>query len=132
MADSFRMKKLDNYRKNRIKSAGGALQYSVSQDVKLKNKSLKHGYNSPIDKDKGIKWFNDGLSLEDAPDELRNSISFVNGFNYAYRMKLINDKLFELGIEYYNKGIALYNIPEKYSDNMYFIDGYNSCNKKSR
>lgn len=132
MADSFKMKRQDNYKKNKIQSAGCALQYSVSQDVKIKKKASKHGYNSPIDKEKGIKWFNDGYAFEDAPEDMKNNVSFVNGYNYAYRIKLINDKLFELGVEYYNKGIALYNIPEKYSDNMYFMDGYNSYKTRAR
>lgn len=130
MADSFKMKKQYNHKKDKGKAAACALQYYVSQDVKLKNKTLKYGYNNPVDKEKGIKWFNDGFTLEDAPDDMRNNISFVNGFNYAYRINLINEKLFELGIEYYNKGIPLYNIPEKYSDNTYFMDGYNNAMKK--
>ena len=129
--DSSKMKKLDNYKKNRVHSAGAALQYYVAQDVKLKNSRLK-GYGSTIDKDKGIKWFNEGLTLEDAPEELRNNISFVNGFNYAYRIKLVNDTLYKTGIEYFERGISLIDVPEKYINNPYFMDGYNSCKGRNK
>ena len=130
--DSAKISRQRNCQKYSERSARAALQYYVAKDVNYKNNSIKHGYNSSIDKDKGIKWFNDGYTLEDAPEDMKNNVSFLNGYNYAYRIKLINDKLFELGVEYYNKGIALCNIPEKYSDNMYFMDGYNSCKTRSR
>lgn len=129
--DSSKMKKLDNYRKNRIQSAGAALQYYVSQDVKFKNKQLK-SYGNSIDKDKGINWFNEGLSLDDAPEELRNNVSFVNGFNYAYRIKLVNDTLYKTGVEYFERGVSLIDVPEKYTDNKYFMDGYNSCKGRNK
>ena len=129
--DSSKMKKLDNYKKNRVHSAGAALQYYVAQDVKFKNRNSK-GYGNSVDKDKGIKWFNEGLTLEDAPEELRNSISFVNGFNYAYRIKLVNDTLYKTGIEYFERGISLIDVPEKYIDNEYFMDGYNSCKGRNK
>lgn len=127
--DSSKMKKLDNYKKRKVQSAGAALQYYVAQDVKFKNSHLI-GYGSTIDKDKGIKWFNEGLTLEDAPEELINSISFVNGFNYAYRIKLVNDTLYKTGVEYFERGISLIDVPEKYIDNEFFMDGYNKAKDK--
>ena len=127
--DSGKMSKLNNYKKRKVHSAGAALQYYVAQDVKFKNRHLI-GYGSTIDKDKGIKWFNEGLTLEDAPEELRNSISFVNGFNYAYRIKLVNDTLYKTGVEYFERGISLIDVPEKYIDNEFFMDGYNKAKDK--
>lgn len=127
--NSNKIKKQKNIQKYSSVAAQQTLQYYVSKDVKSKKNGPKRGYNNSVDKDKGIQWFNEGLALDEAPEELRNNISFLNGFNYAYRLKLINDKLYELGIEYYNNGVPLYNIPEKYSENEYFLKGYNSFNK---
>ena len=123
--NSSKMRKQDNYRKYSGQSASEILQYYVSQDVKAKKNALKHGYNSPSDKDKGIKWFNEGLTLEDAPLELQNNVSFIAGFNYAKRIKLVNDTLYNTGMEYFDRGILLENSPINYRNNEYFIAGYN-------
>ena len=122
-----KLKKQDNYRKYGGKAARESLQYYVSKDVRRKNAIGKHSYNNEEDKKKGIEWFNNGLSLEDASEDMRNNVSFVAGFNRAYRIKLVNDSLYNLGREYFDRGISLDNVPENYRNNEFFIAGYNSC-----
>ena len=101
------------------------LQYYVAQDVKRKENSKKHGYDSPIDKEKGKQWFYDGMKLDDASDDMRTNVSFVAGYNMAYRRQLVNNQLFELGREYFDKGYSIKDLPDKYRDNEYFMNGYN-------
>lgn len=104
-------------------------QYYISKDIEKKNKPIKHSYNNVEDRQKGFDWFNNGLSLEEAPEEMQNNASFIVGYNRAYRAKIINDNLYDLGREYYERGVSLEDIPERYKDDEYFINGYNSKNK---
>ena len=39
--------------------------------------------------DMGLNWGNEGLSLDDAPLEVKNNSNFINGFNKAKRLQLI-------------------------------------------
>ena len=130
--DNSKMKRQDNYRKYSGIAVRNTLQYYVSQDVKRKNNSVKHSYNNEMDRQKGLQWFNSGLLLDDAPEELRNNKSFIDGFNKGYRIKLVNDNLYDLGREYFERGISLEDAPKNYINNPYFIDGYNKAMKKIR
>ena len=47
-------------------------------------------YNKDIF-EKGIRWFKSGLSLEDAPLELRNNSNFIRGFEKGRRLSLITE-----------------------------------------
>lgn len=89
--------------------------------------------NKPFEKDifeKGSQFFYDGLSLEDAPLELRENVTFINGFKRAKRISEINESLRLLGAEWRQSGIPLDNAPKNYINNPYFIDGYNHPLKK--
>ena len=118
-------RKKDILHKYKGKEHRNTLQYYVAQDVKRKENSKKHGYDSPIDKEKGKQWFYDGMKLDDASDDMRTNVSFVAGYNMAYRRQLVNDQLFELGIEYFDKGCSINELPDKYRNNEYFMNGYN-------
>ena len=41
--------------------------------------------------DKGLEWYNSGLGIEDAPVELQNNRSFVDGFKRGHRLALIEE-----------------------------------------
>ena len=111
-----------------IKRNNSIFQTLVANDIKEKN-ALRYRF-SDKDFDKGIEWFNSGLSLEDAPEDLRTSGSFIKGFQRGNTIKLINETLYNTGIEYYLKGISLDNIPDKYKNSEFFMSGYNdACNK---
>ena len=56
---------------------------------------------------------------------MRTNVSFVAGYNMAYRRQLVNDQLFELGREYFDKGYSINELPDKYRNNEYFMNGYN-------
>lgn len=118
-------RKKDILHKYKGKEHRNSLQYYVAQDVKRKENSKKHGYDSPIDKEKGKQWFYDGMKLDDASDDMRTNVSFVAGYNMAYRRQLVNDQLFELGREYFDKGYSINELPDKYRNNEYFMNGYN-------
>lgn len=103
----------------------------VAKDRKVRN--LEHV--KTFDKElfeKGLRWFEEGLSLDDASEELRNEFNFVNGFEKAKRLKDINDNLRNLGVEWYESGLPLENAPASYVNNAYFIEGYNSSMNNSR
>ena len=93
-----------------------------------KNMSLQ-----PNDKEKfiqGENWFNSGLLLEDASEELRNNINFVNGFNRAKRISFIEQSLYDLGVDFYNSGVLLEDIPETYRNNPTVLRGYSESQQR--
>lgn len=76
--------------------------------------------------DAGMEWFNNGFSLEDASDEMKNNHSFIDGFNKGKRLDAINKQLFELGRKWYLDGRNVEDAPDNYKNNKYFCDGYES------
>lgn len=106
----------------------GILQSKVTNDIKQRNTANKYDFKDD-NYTKGIEWFNSGLSLDDAPLEMKNNGSFIKGFQRGKTVKLVNDTLYDTGKEYYLNGILLENTPENYRTNEYFILGYNDAKK---
>ena len=81
----------------------------------------------------GMRWFNKGRSLEIAPSNFRNNTNFINGFNRAKTMKLVDDMLslekefYELGRQFCLNKINLDDVNEKYKNNPSFIAGFNDA-----
>lgn len=108
----------------------GILNGKIAKDIKNKNPNWKYNID---DLTRGQKWFESGLSLDDANDEDKNNDAFVAGFNKGKRIQFVNQQLYELGKEYFERGDSLENIPETYKNNEYFMSGYlNSVSKKNR
>ena len=102
-------------------------QNNVADDIAREKKKDSIVYN--FDKDNfqnGKLWFNEGLSLDEAPDNLKDNISFISGFIKAEREQYVNDLAYQTGIEYRDKGILFDEIPEIYVKNEFFMEGYNS------
>jgi len=60
----------------------------------IRNEERRKNYVRPDKRDadicnKGIEWFKSGLSLEDAPEELRYNTNFIYGFRKGERLALI-------------------------------------------
>lgn len=123
-------KEKKHIRNDSVKVNCGILNSKVASDVK-RNSALKYNFDDPNYKN-GINWFNSGLSLEDAPKELRNNGSFIMGFKKGQHNKIINDAFYETGIKYSRNGIPFDKIEEKYKNNEYFMNGYNSCKGRSK
>ena len=63
----------------------------------LRDKEKAKNYVRPDKRDlgifeQGLEWFNSGLPLEDAPQELRKNTNFINGFNKGNRLAMIAEK----------------------------------------
>ena len=102
-------------------------QNNIADDITRvqKKDSIVYNYNETIF-ERGKLWFNEGLSLDDAPDNLKTNVSFVTGYNKAKRDQYVNDLAYQTGIEYRDKGILFDEIPEIYKKNEFFMNGYNS------
>ena len=101
----------------------------VSKDRWSKNLEHKKVADKTIF-DKGFMWYENGLSLDDASDEMKNNFNFINGYEKAKRIKNINENLEILGSEWFESGLSLDNAPSSYINNPYFMDGYNKAFKK--
>ena len=99
----------------------------LSDDLIREKKKASIVYN--FDKNNfnnGKWWFNEGFALDEAPDNLKDNVSFVAGFNKAKRDKYVNDLAYNTGIEYRNKGVSFEELPIIYKNNPFFMKGYNT------
>lgn len=104
-------------------------QEMIASEIREKNKIYQENDFDLFKQ--GSLWFKCGMNLEDANEDLRNNINFVNGFNRAKRLACVDTQLYNLGIDFFNKGITLEQIPEHYKNNDYFLNGYNDAKKNS-
>ena len=100
----------------------GILNGKIGNDIKNKNPNWKYNID---DLNRGINWFDSGLSLDEASVDDRNNVAFVAGFEKGKRIQIVNCQLFELGQEYFDKGCSVDALPDKYRNNEYFMNGYN-------
>ena len=69
-------------------------QSAIEKDVREKANADKMSKNDRYDPnifEKGIIWFNEGMSLEDAPENLRNNSNFINGYKKGIRLAKIEE-----------------------------------------
>lgn len=100
----------------------GILNGYVANDVRNRNPNWKYNID---DLNRGIEWFESGLSLDDTSVDDRNNEAFVAGFKKGKRIQIVNKQLFELGQEYFDRGFSIGELPDKYRKNEYFLKGYN-------
>lgn len=79
----------------------------------------------------GGNWFNNGFSLEEADDNLKINVNFINGFNRAKRISEAEKFLYDLGVQYFIDGFSLEEIPIKYRDNLIVIKGFQEAKSKA-
>lgn len=118
--DKLKKKEKESLRK--IRETNQAL---VARDIA--EKQVKVRYSQDLF-NKGNEWFDAGLSLDEAPLEMKNHDSFIGGYNHGKRIKLVNDILYDLGVDYFNREIPLSQVPDNYRNNSFFLEGYNSKN----
>lgn len=116
------IKKVEKINMQTIKEINQTL---VAKDLSRKEIKVRHSEELFH---KGVKWFESGLSLADAPLEMGNHDSFISGYNHGQRVKFVNDSLYDMGIDYFERGISLLEVPDNYKNNKFFLDGYNSKN----
>jgi len=114
---------LERYRKYNINLA--------LQDEKMKNRKHVEAFNKNL-WEAGIIWFNEGLTLDEVDDELRGNISFIRGFEYAERLKHVNDNFEVLGAEWFLSGNEIETAHDSNKNHPYFIKGYNDAMNKSK
>lgn len=64
----------------------------INFDIREKERKDAYKHVDKYDKDlleKGIQWFNSGLSLDEAPMEIRNNSNFVRDFEKGKRLSII-------------------------------------------
>ncbi len=117
---------------SRIRSDSGK---RIANDIREREKRENYKHVDKFDKvlfEKGIEWYNSGLQLDDAPDDLKNNTNFIKGFEKAKRIKNVENSLYDLGMSYFNDGLPIQLIPENYRNNPTVLRGYEDAMKKSR
>ena len=101
-------------------------QTRVAKDIKQKDYKNKLTYRfNEKDFNDGIRWFESGLSLDEASEDLRNNDSFIAGFEKGKWIQYVNQQAYNTGIEYFERGISFDDIPDNYKHNEFFMNGYN-------
>ena len=86
--DSAFKKRTDNDMRMRI--SYGKIEKTVSDERELEKMDIARSFSKDIF-DKGTAWFDSGLPLSEADENLRINRSFINGFNYGYRLSLVKE-----------------------------------------
>lgn len=128
--DNWKYRK--NFEKYGLRRISESVQSNLAEDLaREKNRdSIIHNFDKNS-LQQGKNWFDEGLSLEDAPENLKKNASFVAGYKKAQRVQYINEQVYNAGVDYYNRGIPFDEIPKIYINNEFFIAGYNSIREKT-
>lgn len=120
---------MSNYRIQRYMREN--LQRRTANDVndakKMENFDPKNAENY-IMKQRGKLFFEEGNFLDEAPEELKKNVFFVEGYEKASKRK---KELYDLGVQYFIDGIDYEKISEIYQNNNDFMQGYNDAFNQS-
>lgn len=75
----------------------------------------------------GRQWFNDGMKLEEAPQNLSSNINFVNGYKNAERVSRAEVDSYNMGYTYASDNIPIEELPLQYRNSPFFMQGYNDA-----
>ena len=85
------MGRKDDIIMKRIKQEGVVnFECELSHERTLKTMASSANFNKDLF-DKGQKWFESGLSLEDAPEEIKTNRDFIRGFERGRRLVFIEE-----------------------------------------
>lgn len=102
-------------------------QEKIAFDIRNKDK-LKNYQPSDINLViQGQEYFYSGISLEEAPENLKNNINFINGYDRAKRFENRKLDAYDLGFQYFIVGKTLDEASEVLKNNLYFNLGYNDA-----
>lgn len=99
------------------------LANDLYREKKMQNMVRTDKYDQKIF-NQGTEWYNSGLEIEDAPENIRNNTNFVRGFERARRVSEANNAIYEEGRNFYFGGGSLEQASEKMRMNPYFVKGY--------
>ena len=99
------------------------LANDLYREKKMQNMVRTDKYDQKIF-NQGTEWYNSGLEIEDAPENIRNNTNFVRGFERARRVSEANNAIYEEGRNFYFGGGSLEQGSEKMRMNPYFVKGY--------
>ena len=99
------------------------LANDLYREKKMQNMVRTDKYDQKIF-NQGTEWYNSGLEIEDAPENIRNNTNFVRGFERARRVAEANNAIYEEGRNFYFGGGSLEQASEKMRMNPYFVKGY--------
>lgn len=100
---------------------------------KMQNTLPQYSFDKVIF-EQGEIWYNNGYTLEEAPEKVRNNSNFINGFNRAKRLKNDEACFYNLGVKLYNDGISWEVAQARYGENPVVLRGYEDSmmNRKKR
>ena len=81
-------------KKDMLNNIRNANSIAVHSEASFNNELRKMDHAKNFNKDayvKGEEWYQSGLNLQDAPEELKKNIDFVRGFERGKRLATIAD-----------------------------------------
>ena len=104
-----------------------SVQKRLAEDLARKKKMESMVRNDKYDQNifnKGMAWFDSGLDISDAPEDIRNNTNFIRGFEKGKRVDEINNSIYESGRNLFFSGASFEQASEKMRSNPYFVKGY--------
>ena len=95
----------------------------IYKQEKMQNMVRADKYDQNIF-DKGIEWYNTGLEISDAPENIRNNTNFIRGYEKGKRLAEINNAMYASGRNFYFDGGSLEQASDKMRSNPHFVKGY--------
>ena len=107
-----------------IRMVREANQMKIARDIKndMKAKDSYHFDKTMLNE--GIKFFENGGLLEEAPLELRENKNFIHGYEVAKKRQENRQEVYDLGVQKFVDGVHLGKVSEIYRNNPDFMQGY--------
>ena len=118
-----------NWRQNRYdrENIQRRVAAHVRDEKKLENIDIQKLVDNKI-RHQGKLFFERGLFLEDAPDDMRNNSAFIEGYENARNRKT---EVYDMGVQYFIDGVKFKDISTIYQNNKDFMQGYNDARDMS-
>lgn len=99
----------------------------VRDEKKIENVDLQKLVDNKI-RHQGKLFFERGLFLENAPEDMRNNSAFIEGYENAKNRK---NEVYDMGVQCFIDGVKFKDIPHIYQNNDNFMQGYNDARDMS-
>ena len=118
-----------NWRQNRYdrENIQRRVAAHVRDEKKLENVDLQKLVDDKI-RHQGKLFFERGLFLDDASENMRNNSAFIEGYENARNRKT---EVYDMGVQFFINGIQYKDIPHIYQNNNDFMQGYKDARDMS-
>jgi hypothetical protein len=114
-----------SYHKKHQQKIRASITSCMLTEIKETEKA-KDPYNKFI-LESGMKWYNDGHSIDEADESIKNNSNFIRGFELAMRQDYIRKDLESQGAQWYYACKSLEEASPRMQNCVSFVKGFNDA-----